>query len=286
MFVLTLILLLLKMCCVELYNKTEWSFLVHMTCGRNECFGILIAPRWVLTSASCFYTGYCTEVNIGDINNSNLTIRVSGSIKYPNYEELPNTIHDSFPTNDIAMIRLETEVNDTKLLNLSHNVPDRNLMCKYLVVRKESLAEVKTNNFLSCRDIKELFNIPDVPPQKIKNICNKLCVTTHYVRSEVSKWGGPLICGNELQGIYSDTIRHESQKKTAWTMPFAYIEWINAVMEFNQVFPPDYDPDEKGHSKKPTANGILFIFIFCILLFNKTFQFYGFFRTQVPILSN
>lgn len=111
------------------FDYRNWTFLVHMTCGTSKCFGVLIQPNWVLTSASCLYTGLCKQINIGEPNDY-FSVDVSDSIKYPFYEELPNTLHASFPLNDIALIMLKTKIDKVQYLELSHKVPDRNLKCK------------------------------------------------------------------------------------------------------------------------------------------------------------
>lgn len=131
-------------------------------------------------------------------------------------------------------------------------------------MRRNNLTEATTNNFLKCRDVNTLFNIPDVDPWKVSNICNKLCVTTNYVRSDNTYWGGPLICNNQLQGIYSDSIFHESRKKSSWTLPYAYSEWINEVIEYNENRPAEL---EQYRSCQSSRQNRTFYFTIIITLF-------------------
>lgn len=235
--------LLRMLIAISILSKTtvcdiNWSPIAVVDCGNFKCFGILINKQWILTSASCLQFDECVEVHLR--LKSQITYKISRIFLHPNFEVLPDTIQDSFPVNDIGLIRLTDEVDNSteyfKIWIVNDKIPSTDLKCMYPILKEHEIQEHVANNFLKCDDIKQLYFSPDIASNKVNDICEKIAVSATYGTDDLTKDGGPLLCLDQLFGLHSSTIAHDFQKKTAWTLVYAYHAWVEDTVINN-----DYD---------------------------------------------
>jgi len=233
-------------------DDDSWRFIVSLQyASQYYCGGSLIAPRWILTSASCltdkknnspYVSDSYDKAGMGSYNLANISrYDIRRFIRHPHYN---HTTHE----NDIGLVELERPITNIVPINyMTIDIPQPAPLSESILKLKQSLKSIPTyqqkisgwgrvnDNMISPSQLHEgmVYSVPNSDCNRTyEDITNTMfCAWGKEVLFCGGDTGGPLIQNNTLLGIASrgrDCNDINNPAPDVYTKVSKYVYWIGS----------------------------------------------------------
>lgn len=231
----------------------DWNYFVRVQCTKT-CGGVLLTPKWVVTTAECISKSEKCSVKMGSIyideinGDESIEILSSNTFIHPDFKE---DCENSYKLDNIGMIQLSKKLRLTRKLNvvtIPEEIPGYSDGCVAISWSGDtspiSLYQVnlKNTNFKSCKSRSENLSSDD------KFLCDRFGITISLNDTGLNSnlhLGAALMCHHFFFGILSSSGYNIADSYfNIWTFFLGHINWINGILKENDEKPITFLKDK------------------------------------------